>query len=114
MGQQHLCIWHEIDVLGDPVVAHPPGKAFDPGLCLGTVVDFPRDGGQLRPLAPNDAADHGGEGRHVASNGGSQLAWIPLYEGVPYGTIPAEVVTHRRLLLDWWLFPERVYDGATS
>jgi hypothetical protein len=29
-------------------------------------------------------------------------------------TIPAEVVTHRLLLLDWLRSPERVYDGSTS
>jgi hypothetical protein len=33
------------------------------------------------------------------------LARISLYEGIPYGTIPAEVVTHRLLLLDWSYFP---------
>ena len=69
---------------------------------------------QLCPLAPDDAAEQGGEGRQVPRNRASKLAWISLYEGVLYGTIPAEVVTHRRLLLDWWLFLERVYDGATS
>ena len=41
-------------------------------------------------------------------------ARIPLCEGVSYGTISAEVVTHRLLLLDWSLFPERIYDEATS
>ena len=42
------------------------------------------------------------------------LAWVPLYQGSPYGTILAEVVTHRMLLLDWLLSPERIYDEATS
>src|SRR5919108_1146827 len=114
MGQQHLYIRYEINLIGDPVVAHPPGKAFDTALSLGTVGDFRRDVGQLRPLAPDDAADEGGEGRQMPGNWARKLARIPLYEGVPYGTIPAEVVTHRRLLLDWWLSPERVYDRATS
>ena len=114
MGQQHLRIGHEIDLLGDAVVAHPPGKAFDPALRLGAIGHFHRDLGQMRTLTPNDAADQRGEGRQVPGYGACRLARIPLYEGVPYGTIPAEVVTHRRLLLDWWLFPERVYDGATS
>jgi hypothetical protein len=114
MGQQHLRIRYERDLLCDPVVAHPPGKAFDTALCLGAVGDCRREVGQWRPLAPDDAADHGGEGRQGPSNRASELARIPLYEGVPYSTIPAEVVTHRRLLLDWWLSPERVDDGATS
>ena len=42
------------------------------------------------------------------------LAWVPLYQGSPYGTILAEVVTHRLLLLDGLLSPERIYDEATS
>jgi hypothetical protein len=31
-----------------------------------------------------------------------------------YGTIAAEVVAHRWLLLDWSLAPERIYDEPTS
>jgi hypothetical protein len=81
---------------------------------LGAVGHFHRDLGQMRTLTPNDAADQGGKGCQVSGYGACRLARIPLCEGGTYGTIPAEVVTHRRLLLDWWLFPERVYDKATS
>jgi len=37
-----------------------------------------------------------------------------LCESVPYGTIPAEAVTPRLLLLDCWRLPESVYDRSTS
>jgi hypothetical protein len=48
------------------------------------------------------------------SNHAGGLGRISLCESVPYGTIPAEAVTHRLFLLDWPRFPERVYDAATS
>ena len=76
------------------VVAYPPGKAFDTALCLGAIGDFRRDTGQVRSLAPDDATDQGGERRQVPSNRAREQTRISLYEGVPYGTIPAEVVTH--------------------
>jgi hypothetical protein len=39
--------------------------------------------------------------------------WLALEQGLVYGTIAAEVVAHRWLLLDWSLSPERVYDEPT-
>jgi hypothetical protein len=41
----------------------------------------------------------------------TRIIWC---SGVPYGTISAEVVTHRLRLLDWSRFPARVYDETTS
>jgi hypothetical protein len=49
----------------------------------------------MRTLTPNDAADQGGKGGQVSGHGACRLARIPLCEGSMYGTIPAEVVTHR-------------------
>jgi hypothetical protein len=69
---------------------------------------------QLRALAAHDAADERREGDQVPGDRAGRLARIPLCSGIPYGTIPAEVVTHCLLLLDWLRSPERVYDGPTS
>ena len=55
-----------------------------------------------------------GQGSQVSDKPACGLAWVPLYQGSPYGTILAEVVTHRMLLLDWLLSPERIYDEAAS
>jgi hypothetical protein len=59
-----------------------------------------RDLGEMHTLTPNDAAAQGGQGCQVSGHGAYRLARIPLCEGGTYGTIPAEVVTHRRRLLD--------------
>jgi hypothetical protein len=42
------------------------------------------------------------------------VEYAPLYQGISYGTILTEVVTHHLLLLDWSRFPESIDDGATS
>jgi hypothetical protein len=64
--------------------------------------------GQLRALAPDDATDQRGEGRHVSGDCPCWLVRIPLEEGGSYGTIPAEVVAHGMLLLDGLRFPESI------
>jgi hypothetical protein len=38
----------------------------------------------------------------------------PMSEGVSYGTISAEVVTHGLILLDWSRFPEEYTSVTTS
>src|SRR5262249_2004836 len=82
MGQQPLYRRYAIDLIGDPGVAHPPGKALDTALRLGGVGDLRRDVGPWRPLAPDDAADEGGARRQMPRNRARELAWIPWYEGV--------------------------------
>jgi hypothetical protein len=68
----------------------------------------------VRMLTPDDAADQRGQGRLVPGDRPGRLARIPLSEGVSYGTISAEVVTHGRLLLDWLRFPEEYTRVTTS
>jgi hypothetical protein len=41
-------------------------------------------------------------------------AWITLCSGLSYGTISAEVVTHRMILLGGWFHPDGVYAESTS
>jgi hypothetical protein len=72
------------------------------------------DFGQLGALAGDDTAEHRGQGGQVPSAPALGLAWIRLSEGISYGTILAEVVTHRLLLLDGSRFPESIYDRTTS
>jgi hypothetical protein len=55
--------------------------------------------GQLCALAGADATDERGQGGHVPGALPVGLPRIPLEQGSPYGTILAEVVTHRMLLL---------------
>src|SRR5206468_8062616 len=57
------------------------------------------DLGQLGALTGHDAADERGEGDQVSGELAFGLARISLYQGISYGTILAEVVTHRMLLL---------------
>ena len=67
--------------------------------------------GELCALTPHDPTDEGHEGGHVPGAPAWGLARIALYEGIPYGTIPAEVVTHRLLLLDGSHFPGTIRRG---
>ena len=112
--QSYLRVRYNRDLFCAPVVAPPPGKALTPTLGLCPVRDVRSHVGQWRTLASYDAADQRGEGRHVPGDRACWLARIPWCEGVPYGTRPAEVVTHRLLLLDWLLSLDGVYDESTS
>jgi hypothetical protein len=112
--QQDVRIGQQVHLLQDVGVVEPPRKAFDAAFRFGTVGHFRRDVRQLGALAAHDPADERRQGAQVPSDRAGRLARIPLCQGIPYGTLPAEVVTHRLLLLDWLCSPERVYDGATS
>src|SRR6516164_3460471 len=101
MSQQDFGIGEKIDLLRDRVIVHPPGKAFAPALRLSAVGHFHRDVRQLRALAGDDATDEGSPGSQVPGALPLRLTRIPLCQGSPYGTILAEVVTHRMLLLCW-------------
>src|SRR4029453_4931870 len=76
--------------------------------------DFCGDGGELGAFTAHNPTDERCQRGQVPGDGAGGLTRIPLYESVPYGTISAEVVTHRRVLLDWSRFPARVYDETTS
>ena len=114
LPQQDLGIRDKIHRLRDRAVADPPGKAFDPALGFGAIGHLGRDLGQVRTFTPDDAADQRGQGRQVPGDRTCRLARIPLSEGVLYGTISAEVVTHELLLLDWSHFPEEYTRVTTS
>jgi len=101
-------------VLGDGVVVHPSGPALHATPGRGAIGHVRRDCGPLGALAGPDAADEGGQGGQVAGQPTCWLAWVPLCQGLPYGTILAEVGTHCLLLLDGSRFSERVYDETTS
>ena len=62
-GQPPRRLRHNIALRGDPGVTHPPGPAFETALCLGAVGNWRRALGQVRPLAPNDAAEPRRAGR---------------------------------------------------
>jgi len=91
------------------VIPEPPRKAFDTALGFGAIGHVGRNVGQLRALTGHNATDERREGGQVPADRACSLARIPLCSGFPYGTIPAEVVTHCLLLLDWPRFPEEVY-----
>jgi hypothetical protein len=95
-------------------VIEPAGKAFDAALRLGAIGHCRRDLGQLGTLAGDDTADHRSQGGQVPRAPALGFTWIRLSEGLSYGTILAEVVTHRLRLLDGARFPESIYDRATS
>jgi hypothetical protein len=95
-------------------VGEPSAQALAPALGLGAIRDGGGDTGPWGALATHDTVDERRQRGQVPGAGACELARIPLCEGVPYGTISAEVVTHRLLLLDWLCSPERVYAGTTS
>ena len=95
-------------------MVEPSGQAFAPALGRGAIGNFGRNAGQLGALAaPNTTAERRQRGQ-VPSDGAGGLARLPWCSSVPYGTLSAEVVTHRLLLLDGSRFPARVYDATTS
>src|SRR5947209_17543235 len=111
MRQQDVGIWDNRALGGAVGVVDPPGKAFDAACRLGAIRDV---GGSLRALCaptPYDPTDERREGGQVPGAHACGLARISLYEGIPYGTIPAEVVTHRLLLLDRSHFPGSIRRG---
>ena len=111
--QQDLSEGEKIDLGGDVVVPQPSGKAFDPTFWLGPIRHMGSDGRQLGALARYDAADQRGQGDDVSGDSAPGFSRVPLCQSIPYGTILAEVVTHR-MLLPMSISQRRVYDGATS
>jgi hypothetical protein len=65
-------------------------------------------------MAADKATDQRGQSSQMPRYIPLRHVRIALYQGPVYGTISAEVVAHRWLLLDWSLSPERVYDEPTS
>src|SRR5438128_4992777 len=114
MTERDVRIRQKIYLLQDTGVVAPPRKAFDATVGVGAIGHFRGDVRQLGALAAHDTADERRQGDQVPGDCAGRLARITLCQGLPYGTIPAAVVTHRLLLLDWLCSPERVYDGATS
>src|SRR5687767_14042302 len=108
MSQHNLGVRDKIVLSGDVSVVDPPGKAFDAAFRLGAIRDMGGHFGQLRAPTPHDPTDERREGGQVPGDHACGLAKISLCQGLPYGTIPAEVVTHCLLLLDWSHFPESI------
>src|SRR5215510_259622 len=106
--QQDVRIGQKVHLLQDMGVVKPPRKAFDAAFRFGTVGHFRSDVRQLGALAAHDTADERRQGAQVPGDRAGRLARITLCQGIPYGPIPAEVVTHRLLLLDWLHFPESI------
>jgi len=111
---QEVRLGPNVHLRQDVGVVTPPRQACDAAFRLGTVGHCRSD---VRPLGAL-AAPHTAEERRQGDQGPgdrarrlTRILWCP---GLPYGTIPAEVVTHRLRLLDWLGSPARVYDGATS
>jgi len=78
MRQQNLGERDTIPCLRDPVVPEPPRQAFAPALGLSTIGHVRSHGGELRALAPDDAADQRGEGQQVPGEHPRWLARISL------------------------------------
>src|SRR5437867_4443726 len=108
MSQQDFSRGYKGHLLQEALVVEPSGKAFDTALGLMALRDLHRDVGQLRALPTHDATDECRERCQVPGDSTWRLARIPLCEGVSYGTIPAEVVTHGMLLLEGSLLPESI------
>jgi hypothetical protein len=102
------------DRLQDVGVVKPPRTAFDAALGVGAVGHVRGDVRPVGALAAHDPAEARRQGEPVPGDRAGRLARIPWCSGLPYGTISAEVVTHRLLLLDWLRSLERVDDGSTS
>src|ERR1043166_3262393 len=111
MSQHNLGVRDKIALGGDVGVVDPSGKAFDAAFRLGAIRDVGGHFGQLRALTPHDPTDERRERGQVPDDHACGLARIALYQRIPYGTIPAEVVTHRLLLLDWLHFPGSIRWG---
>ena len=107
MTQQDIRIGQKVQLLQEVGVVAPPRKAFDAAFGFAAVGHFRGDVRQLGVLTAHDAADERRQGHQVPGDCAGWLVRITLCEGLPYGTIPAEVVTHRLLLLDWLRSPER-------
>jgi hypothetical protein len=95
-----------ISLRGALVVPEPPGTAFDTARGLSTIGPGRGPCGELRALPAPDPPEERRERGQVPGDSPCRLARLPLCSGVSYGTIPAEVVTHGRLLLDGSLLPE--------
>jgi hypothetical protein len=76
--QQDLGERDKIYFLRAMVVLEPSRKAFGPAFGLGTIGHVRGNVGQLRALAPDDATDQRGEGRHVPGDRPCRLVRIPL------------------------------------
>src|SRR5215475_2651714 len=109
--QQDVRLGQKVYLLQDVGIVKPPRKAFDAAFRFGPVGHFRRDVRQLGALAAHDTADERRQGDQGPSDRTGRLPRITLCQGIPYGTIPAEVVTHRRLLLDWLCSPESIRWG---
>jgi hypothetical protein len=72
------------------------------------------DAGQWGALTAHKTTDERRERGPMSGNTTCRLARIPLGEGLSYGTIPAEGVTHRLLLLEGSRCPESINDETTS
>src|SRR5919201_4833008 len=111
MRQPDLGVRDKIALGGDVSVVDPSGKAFDAAFRLGASRDVGGHFGQLCALTPHDPTDERRERGQVPGDHACGLARIALYQRIPYGTIPAEVVTHRLLLLDGSHFPGSIRWG---
>ena len=80
-------------------VGDPSGKVFDAALDLMAIGHGEGDMGELCARAGHHTAAERGQGGSVPGTLAFWLPRIPLAQGSLYGTILAEVVTHRLLLL---------------
>src|SRR5216683_5705088 len=113
MSQEDLSRRYKVSLLHAALVVEPSGTVLDAALRLGAIGHVRRDLGPLGALAGHHAADQRGQGSQVPGHSPGRLSWVPLCQGIPYGTILAAVVTHRRLLA-MCVSQHRGYDGSTS
>ena len=79
-------------------VVKPPRNAFDAAFRFGPVGHFRSDVRQLGALAAHDATDKRRQGVEMAGEVPLEGGGLALREGMAYGTIASEVITHRMLL----------------
>src|SRR6266851_364622 len=106
--QEHLSIREEIHFLQNGVIVQPSRQAFDTTVGLGPIRHLGRNARQLATLAADNATHERGKARQMLGQAAAGLARIPLVQGLTYGTIASQVVTHRIHLLIRWIL-ERMY-----
>jgi len=109
MTQPYRGIGETIHGVGELSVPEPPRIPCDAARGRVAIGHWGGNAGPLRALTTHHTAYACREGGEGPGDWAGGLARRSLCSSVPYGTIPAEVVTHRLLLLDWSHSPEGVY-----
>ena len=81
------------------VIVQPSRPAFDTAVGLGPIRYLGRNARQLAALAADNTTNERGKARQMLGQTAAGLARVTLFQGLMYGTIAPQVVTHRIHLL---------------